>query len=413
MTSTAAQNMNQSVLVGRQAIFDRQKEVFGYELLYRDGQLNSAQVDDGDEATARVMVNTFLELGIDHIVGGTQAFINLTGNFFLSGHYEVLPTKNVVLEVLESIEPTPLVLQALLQARQQGYQIALDDFVVRDSHRGLLEVADLVKVDILALTRQQLLEQTQILQQYPVRLLAEKVEDEEVFKLCHDLGYTYFQGYFFCKPQIMEGMKLSGNRMAIVLLLAKLQDPDINIKALTELVENDLSLSLKLLRFVNSASVGLPRSVDSIAQAVGMVGTERMRQWASLLVLANTAGKPSELMRIALIRGRMCQELSRLQGLSPSQGFTVGLFSVLDAYFDCEMKQLLSDLPLTSDIHLALAEKEGQLGEILTCVLLYERGEWNKIENGLFEPQVLREAYLLSAEWANEIMDTTLPKKAK
>ena len=165
MTSTAAQNMNQSVLVGRQAIFDRQKEVFGYELLYRDGQLNSAQVVDGDEATARVMVNTFLELGIDHIVGGTQAFINLTGNFFLSGHYEVLPTKNVVLEVLESIEPTPLILQALLQARQQGYQIALYDFVVRDSHRGLLEVADLVKVDILALTRQQLLEQTQILQQ--------------------------------------------------------------------------------------------------------------------------------------------------------------------------------------------------------------------------------------------------------
>jgi EAL and modified HD-GYP domain-containing signal transduction protein len=198
-----------------------------------------------------------------------------------------------------------------------------------------------------------------------------------------------------------------------VLLLAKLQDPDINIKALTELVENDLSLSLKLLRFVNSASVGLPRSVDSIAQAVGMVGTERMRQWASLLVLANTAGKPSELMRIALIRGRMCQELSRLQGLSPSQGFTVGLFSVLDAYFDCEMKQLLSDLPLTSDIHLALTEKQGLLGEILTCVMLYERGEWNKIENGLLEPQVLRETYLLSAEWANGIMDTTLPKKAK
>jgi EAL and modified HD-GYP domain-containing signal transduction protein len=289
----------------------------------------------------------------------------------------------------------------------------LDDFVVRDSHRGLLETADIVKVDILALTRQQLLEQTQILQQYPIRLLAEKVEDEEVFKFCYEMGFEYFQGYFFCKPQIMEGVRLSGNRMAIVLLLAKLQDPEIKIKVLVELVENDLSLSLKLLRFVNSASVGLPRSVDSIAQAVGMVGTERIRQWASLLVLANTGGKPSELMRIALIRGRMCQELSRLQGSSPSQGFTVGLFSVLDAYFDCEMKQLLADLPLASEILLALTEGQGCLGEILKCVMSYERGEWDQIENSRFEPHVVRQEYFLSSEWANEVMKTTLAGNEK
>ena len=413
MTSTAAPSINHSVLVGRQAIFDRQKEVFGYELLYRDGQTNSAQVVDGDEATARVMVNTFLEMGIDHIAGTGQAFINMTANFFLSQNYEVLPKNNVVLEVLESIEPTPLVMQSLARARQLGYQIALDDFIVRDSHRALLEVADFVKVDILALTSQQLLEQIDVLKQYPVRLLAEKVEDQEVFTLCYEQGFEYFQGYFFCKPQFMEGVKLSGNRMAIVLLLAKLQDPDIKMEDLEELVENDLSLSLKLLRFVNSASVGLPRVVNSIGQAVGMVGTDRMRQWASLLILANNSGKPSELMRIALIRGRMCQGLSRLQGESASQGFTVGLFSVLDAYFDCEMKQLLADLPLASDILLALTERQGCLGEILACVISYERGEWNQVESSRFEPQVLRHEYFLSAEWAQEVMNATLAGKGK
>lgn len=413
MTSTAAPNIKESVLVGRQAIFDRQKEVFGYELLYRDGQANSAQVVDGDEATARVMVNTFLEMGIDQITGTSQAFINLTANFFLSQNYEVLPKHNVVLEVLESIEPTPIVIQSLVRARQLGYKIALDDFIVRDSHRGLLEVADFVKVDILALTSEQLLEQIEVLKQYPVRLLAEKVEDQEVYALCYEKGFEYFQGYFFCKPQIMEGVKLSGNRMAIVLLLAKLQDPDIQIKDLEELVENDLSLSLKLLRFVNSASVGLPRVVNSIGQAVGMVGTERMRQWASLLVLAHTGGKPSELMRIALIRGRMCQGLSRLQGESTSQGFTVGLFSVLDAYFDCEMKQLLADLPLAPEILLALTEGQGCLGKILKCVMSYERGEWDQIENSRFEPHVLRQEYLFSTEWANEVMKTTLAGNEK
>lgn len=413
MTSTAAPNIKQSVLVGRQAIFDRQKGVFGYELLYRDGQANSAQVVDGDEATARVMVNTFLEMGIDQIAGTSQAFINLTANFFLSQNYEVLPKHNVVLEVLESIEPSPMVIQSLVRARQLGYKIALDDFIVRDSHRALLEVADFVKVDILALTSEQLLEQIDVLKQYPVRLLAEKVEDQEIYTLCYEKGFEYFQGYFFCKPQIMEGVKLSGNRMAIVLLLAKLQDPDIQIKDLEELVENDLSLSLKLLRFVNSASVGLPRVVNSIGQAVGMVGTERMRQWASLLVLAHTGGKPSELMRIALIRGRMCQGLSRLQGESTSQGFTVGLFSVLDAYFDCEMKQLLADLPLASEILLALTEGQGCLGEILKCVMSYERGEWDQIENSRFEPHVVRQEYFLSSEWANEVMKTTLAGNEK
>ena len=412
MASFPTTILNQSVFVGRQPIFDRQRDVFGYELLYRDGQVNMAQVVDGDEATARVMVNTFLELGIDQIAGTAQAFINLTGNFFLSHNYKVLPTKNIVLEVLESIEPTPLVMQALAQARQHGYQIALDDFIVQDSHRPFLEVADFVKVDILALTSEELLEQIQVLKQYPVRLLAEKVEDQNVFELCHKLGFEYFQGYFFCKPQIVEGVRISSNRMAIVLLLAKLQDPDIEIKDLEELVETDLSLSLKLLRYVNSASVGLPRAVNSIAQAVGMVGTERMRQWASLLVLANTGGKPSELMRVALIRGRMCQELSRIQGASPSQGFTVGLFSVLDAYFDCEMTQLLENLPLSSEIRLALIEKQGPLGEILTNVMAYERGEWNKLEKSCFESQVLRDGYFQSAQWANDVMNTIVMGKA-
>lgn len=413
MTSTAAPSIKESVLVGRQAIFDRHRGVFGYELLYRDGQANSAQIVDGDEATARVMVNTFLEMGIDQIAGTGQAFINLTANFFLSQHYEVLPKHNVVLEVLESIEPTPLVIQSLTRARQLGYKIALDDFIVRDSHRALLEVADFVKVDILALTSDQLLEQINLLKQYPVRLLAEKVEDQEVYTLCYEKGFEYFQGYFFCKPQIMEGVKLSGNRMAIVLLLAKLQDPDIQIKDLEELVENDLSLSLKLLRFVNSASVGLPRVVNSIGQAVGMVGTERMRQWASLLVLAQTGGKPSELMRIALIRGRMCQSLSRLHGESASQGFTVGLFSVLDAYFDCEMKQLLADLPLAPEILLALTEGQGCLGEILNCVMSYERGDWDQVVDSRFEPHVVRQEYFLSADWADEVMKTTLAGNEK
>ena len=410
MTDTATTMLKQSALVGRQAIFDRQMEVFGYELLYRDGTGNSANIMDGDEATARVMVNTFLELGIDQIAGNAQAFLNLTANFFLSQHYEVLPTKNVILEVLESIEPTPSVLQSLLQARQHGYQIALDDFVVRESHRALLNHSDYVKVDVLVLTNEELQEQVAMLQEYPVRLLAEKVEDQGMYEQCLALGFEYFQGYFFCKPQILEGVSLSSNRMAVVLLLAKLQDPLIELHDLEELVKNDVALSVKLLRYVNSASVGLPRSVDSISQAIGLVGTERMRQWASLLVLAGKGDKPSELMRVALIRAHMCEALCPLYGMPPGQGFTVGLFSILDAYFDCDMRQLLADLPLAPEILAALLKREGELGTILEGMLAYERGEWEQCAAQTVEPGRLNSVYWESVEWANDVMETVIRK---
>lgn len=411
MTDTATGVLKQSVLVGRQAIFDRQMEVFGYELLYRDGTGNSAQITDGDEATARVMVNAFLELGIDRIAGNAQALVNLTANFFLNRHYEVLPSKNVVLEVLESIEPTPSVLEALIQARQDGYQIALDDFVIRESHRALLDHADYVKVDVLAFTDEELIEQVAILKDYPVRLLAEKVEDRGVYDQCVALGFEYFQGYFFCKPQILEGVSLSSNRMAVVLLLAKLQDPQIEIHDLDDLVKNDVALSVKLLRYVNSAAVGLPRSVDSISQAIGLVGTDRMRQWASLLVLAQTDDKPSELMRVALIRARMCESLCSALGVPPSQGFTVGLFSVLDAYFDCEMKDLLADLPLSSEILDALLRKEGVLGMILEGILSYEQGEWKKLKiSREIEPDMLQTVYWEGIDWAKGVMEEVIRK---
>ena len=346
------------------------------------------------------MVNTILELGIDQIAGNAQAFLNLTANLFLSRHYEILPSKNVVLEVLESIEPTPSVLQALMQARQDGYQIALDDFVLRESHRALMDHADYVKVDVLALTNEELREQVAMLQDYPVRLLAEKVEDQGM----------YDQGYFFCKPQILEGVSLSSNRMAIVLLLAKLQNPQIEIHELEDLVKNDVALSVKLLRYVNSASVGLPRTVDSISQAIVLVGTDRMRQWASLLVLSQTGDKPSELMRVALIRARMCESLCTLLGESSSQGFTVGLFSILDAYFDCEMKDLLEDLPLASEILDALLRKEGVLGEILEGIYAYERAEWNQQAFRVVEPKILNSVYWKSIEWANSVMATVVQK---
>ncbi len=393
------------VLVARQAIFDHRMQVFGYELLYRDGSSNAAQFTDGEQASARVMVNSLLEMGIDHIAGKSFAFINLTKDCFLSQYFEVLPSEQAVLEVLESIDPTPEVMEALKRAKLLGYRIALDDFVLKDSCREFLTVADLVKVDVLALSIEELSHHVKILKQYPVQLLAEKVEDQDMYERCCDLGFELFQGYFFCKPQILDGGKLSGNRMAMVLLLAKLQDPDIQMEELEDLIKNDLSLSVKLLRYVNSAAVGLARTIESLSQAVCLVGTERMRQLASLLVLANNTGKPSELMVVALTRAKMCEGISNLKGQNPSQGFTVGLFSVLDAYFDCSMETLLEDLPLAEGLREALLGRTGLLGNILQKVVDFEGGHWEEGPDST-EIHIYHKIYWESLDWAKEVLET-------
>jgi EAL and modified HD-GYP domain-containing signal transduction protein len=198
--------------------------------------------------------------------------------------------------------------------------------------------------------------------------------------------------------------------MAVVLLLAKLQDPNIEMSELEGLVKNDIALSVKLLRYVNSASVGLPRAVDEISQAIGLVGTDRMKQWASLLVLAQTGDKPPELMRVALIRAHMCEALCPVFGVSPGQGFTVGLFSILDAYLDCEMHQLLEELPLAPDILDALLKREGVLGEILEGILAYERGEWEQCAVQTVESGLVNSVYWESVDWANGVMESVIRK---
>lgn len=404
MTINIDQSPLQSALIGRQAILDVKQEIYAYELLYRDGNQNRASILDGNEATARVLVNTFCEMGLEQIVDQSKAFINMTDALFLDHLYEILPPEQVVLELLETVDPTPEMIQSIKKVRDQGYQVALDDFVFGEAYRELVELANFIKMDVMALTIPQLEAQVKVLQSYPVQFLAEKVESHEVFVQCQKLGFALFQGYYFCKPEIIKGTRLSNNRMSLVLLLAKLQQEDITIPELEELIKTDLALSVKLLRYVNSAFVGLPKSVDTISQAICMVGTDRMRQWASVMVLANFETKPVELMRIALVRARMCEEVCREKSIPSGPGFTVGLFSVLDAFFDCEMSQLMEQLPLSGAIQLALLERKGELGEVLENVVAYEQTRWEAMDGSHTSLSQLRNIYWQSIAWTDQVL---------
>ena len=393
--------------VSRQPIYRDHMDVYGYELLFRHNAVDRAVIVDGDKATAQVILN-LIEFGLDQIVGDNPAFINLTRNFILDGHCRSLPQDHVVLEVLEDVTADPDIVRALKKLSSEGYTIALDDFEYDESLQPLVELADIVKVDVMATDTETLKKTVPLLRGFGVELLAEKVETQEDLAICTDLGFDYYQGFFFCKPKLIEGRQVPVNRLAATRLVAKLQDPDIKGDELDDTIRQDVTLSYKLLRFVNSAYCSLPRTVDSMGHAAMMIGTQRIRVWASLLMMATMDDKPRELMMTAIIRAKMCEELASAKGLRPSEAFfTAGLFSVLDAMLDTTMDNVLKLLPVSDEISQALVAGEGPLGQVLNFTLGYERSEWDRLAelSGKLrlEPATIRSAYMTAVQWAMEI----------
>lgn len=390
------------VFVGRQPILSPKMQTIGYEVLYRNCETEQAIFTDEDVATATVLLNTYLDIGLDHVVGSHLAFLNIPKQFLLEHYCEALPKNRVVLEILENVEPTPHVLEALTSLAQQGYTIALDDFEYHDRFRPFLEIADIIKVDVLGKSAEQLEREVSQLGDSRVRLLAEKVETQEVFQTCKQLGFYYFQGYFFFRPDIIRGQGIPANRIALLELMGKIQDPHIPLKGLVEHIRNDLSLSYKVLRYVNSAYVGLPKRVDSIDHAACLVGIDRIRTWATLIIMASGQTQTTEILVIALVRAKMCERLGhRLGASSPEKYFTMGLLSVLEALYESPMEDIIDKLPLHKEIMEALIDGTGDMGMVLSCVKAYEEGEWMELKHLQLDPSVIRDFYLEAIDWAN------------
>lgn len=391
------------VFIGRQPIFDRNNRVFAYELLWRQGNGNAAQVTDGDLATTQVILNALTEIGLDRLVGNQPAFINLTRSFLLGE--QPLPELNgrLVLEVLEDIAPDREIIQGIQHLARQGYTIALDDFLYRPELTPLVEQADIIKIDLLAQDEATLREHVAVLQRYPVKLLAEKVETQEEYETCLELGFEYFQGYFFARPHVVQGRRPPTNKLAVLQLLAQLQDPATTDGELEALISQDLSLSYRLLRYINSARYGLSREIDSIRQAILLLGHRTLHQIANLLVMSRIEDKPLELMMTALIRARMSENLARQLGnQDEAMYFTAGLFSVIDALLDQPMPELLAELPLSEEFKQALLARHGELGEVIGTVVAYDEARWDAAVHPRIGADPLREAYLEAIDWAGE-----------
>ena len=397
------------IYIARQPIYDRNLDVFAYELLFRDDTSNYAGVVDGDQATSDVIVNTFMEIGLNNIVGDRLAFINLTRAFIVDKHPVFLPKDRVVLELLEDIEADESVVEGVQRLNQQGYCIALDDFIFHESLRPLVENASIIKIDVVALDEAEIRSHVEQLREYPVKLLAEKVETQAMYHMCVELGFDYFQGYFFAQPVIIQGQRLPSNRLSILRLLGRLQDPELSACELEELVSRDVTLSYRILRYVNSAALSLPRKIDSIHQAVVLVGIQNIKHWSLLLAMSLVDDKPVELVITAMIRGKMAELLAAsLKEPNPESFFTVGLFSALDALMDNSMEEILTQLPLADHIANALLHQEGTHGEVLRCVLAYERGYWEAIRCQLLSMPVIRTCYLDALQWASQMRQQLL-----
>ena len=398
-----------NIFLGRQPIFDRRKAVYAYELLYRSNAKTNAYIhEDGDQASRRVINGSLNIAGLEDLVANKPAFINVTRKLLVNEDYLVLPRSGCVIELLETVEPDAEVVAACKSLKKAGYTLALDDFAFEEKYRPLLELADILKIDFLSSDAAKRQWFSDTFGGNNLMLLAEKVETHEDFSQAFDLGYTYFQGYFFCKPEVCEFTDLPAYKQNYLRFIQEVNAAELDFNRLEEVVKTDMSLSTKLLRFLNSSAMGISNKITSIKQALTMLGEKPLRKWATLVAMLGMANdKPTELMVTALVRARFCELIGGHASLRDRdlELFLMGLFSTLDALLDQPMSQLLSKIPLSPDVAAALLGANSGMGRVYSLALAIERGRGPRVDQVAgqlrVDTDVVAESYRQAVAWAD------------
>ena len=369
------------VFVARQPLLDAQLRVQGYELLFRDGHHDAFPVGTSDsQATSDVVAAAFWTLSSTEVTGGLPAFVNVPQELLEQEIATVLPP-GVVVEILETVEATPAVLAACATLRRRGHRLALDDVTGPELDGPLVALVDIVKVDVRATGVGGARQIARRLRHRDVTLLAEKVETHQEFHDLREVGYELFQGYFFARPQLLHGRAIPQQVLSMNRLLRCLQAPELDLLELEAVVGAEVSLSYKLLRFLNSASVGLRHPVHSLRHAFVMLGERELRKWLGLAATARVLdGGPTVLLAASVTRSRLCEQLAHDSGLElGAQPFWLGLFSLLDAILGLPMPALLTELALDPEVAAALRGEPGPLRDLLDLAVAYERGDWSEL----------------------------------
>lgn len=396
------------VYTARQAILNRKKQVVAYELLFRDGPKNSFPQIDSYAATAKLLLDSHFNQGLDKITSGKPALINYPEQAILDMAPTLLPADIAMIEILEDVTPSPEVYEACRQMFHQGYKLILDDFQYSEEWEPFLKLVRLVKFDITVTSFEEIKELLPQFKHYKkLKLLAEKIETEDEFNQAKGLGFDYFQGYFFCKPQIVEQNDVSNNDNVLVAMYQEILKPNVNYTKLSHFFERDTSLAYKLLKFVNSGLFPVNDPISSLKQALVYLGEVQVKKFVTMLVTAHFAQhKPEELTKMSIIRARFCESLAKkVLPTRCEEAFLTGLFSLLEAIFDKPMSYLAEQLPITEDCKQALLDKENQLHDILTIVKAYESASWSQMRRACakfnFQQELLPDLYGESVHWAD------------
>ena len=393
----------------RQPILEASGQVFGYELLYRAAQTDTACTAEGDLASARVLTDAVLEVGLDTLTGGRPAFLNLTKPLITSQVATLLPHAAAVYELREDVEVDDAVVDACRDLHARGYRLALDDFVAGSAAEQLMPYVSFVKIDVQLTEMPLVLELPRRYKSHRVTMVAEKVETREVFDATRQAGYTLFQGYYFCRPIIRTGTTLPAKHAAYVRLLSEINRADLTVHELEALIKQDASLSLKVLRCVNSAALPLRREVRSLHDAIVLLGMGPIRQWASVWCLAglNTGGSP-ELATLALLRARSCELVAGdLRAVDTAEVFLVGLCSMLDSMMGRPMAEALEHMPLSPAAKSTLLGEPSPMRAVLDAILAQEVGAWDAADASASAAGVARDtlsnAYVGALRWARAL----------
>ena len=392
--------------VARQPIFDREQKVFGYELLFRDGIENCFR-GNLDEAS-RSTLDSSLLMGLDVLCDGRRAFVNCTRDTPIKGLVTLLPSTSTVVEILETVPADPDVIAACRSLKEQGYLIALDDYVAEDSREPLAEMADIIKVE-MQLTSDD--ERGHLIKQFGpwrCRMLAEKVETQADFERVRDQGFVDFQGFFFRRPEMLSIHDLPANRLNYLRMLQEVSRPELSVAELEKVIKTEASVCYRLLRYLNSAAFGFRKEIHSVRHALSLLGERDVRRWVRL-VAAVGAGeeKTSDLVLSALVRGRFGELLSAKVSHGDSDLFLMGLLSLIDVMLEVPMGTLLEKIPLDSATKAVLLGQPSVLRPVFQLMLAHESGEWEaaaSLSEGLeLDPEEVAGCYWQAQQWAREI----------
>lgn len=371
------------VYTARQSILNARKRVVAYELLFRDSKENCfpAHVPP-DTATAKLLVNSYLSVGLDAITEGKPAFINFPREMLVEHLIHMVPYKNIVVEILETVEPSEENYQLLRSLYHKRFILALDDFVFDERWERFLTFIKLIKIDIRETPLDTIEDVVKKFKNHKVKLLAEKVETYEEFNQAKEMGFTFFQGYFFYKPEVMEGTDIQEHHQHLLSIYAEVMKDEFSYKTLESFFEYDMGLTYKLLRFVNSSLFELKHEIKSLKQAMVFLGEVQLRKFICLIVTSQlNPDKPAVLIQDTVIRARLCELIAKSMGLRDDcdSAFLTGLFSTVDAILDRSMQDILNELPLAKPIKNALLNNEGELARCLETTVAYINGDWDMV----------------------------------